>query len=123
MSDLEKNSRIIGEFMGGEFVDGEGKTEDRMYFEDNWYYMPLGYSKDWNSLMKVGDKMDKMIHDGNWGLFEQFFSDEMHGYDNFQKACAERNIEDANKWVLFFIEGINNQDPKHVKQAKEYNGN
>lgn len=120
MSDLDKNSRIIGEFMGGKFVDGEGKTEDRMCFEDNWYYMPLGYSKNWNSIMKVGDKMHEMIIDGNWGLFAQFFSDEMFGMDGFERACKARNIDDANRWALYFIEALRHQEPEHIKLAKQY---
>lgn len=120
--DIDRSSRIIGEFMGGKFVSGEGKVEDTMHFEHNWYYMPLGYHKDWNSLINVGKRMEQMVSDGNWGLHEQFFSDEMHGLDNFKKACSEFNIKDAHKWALFFIEALKHQDPEIVKKAKE-NGN
>jgi hypothetical protein len=120
MSDSVKNSRTIGIFMGGVIKEGEGDFQDMICFGKNCYYMPLGYHLNWGSIMEVGDEMERRIQEGNWGLFEQFFSDEMHGYDNFQKACAERNLDDANKWALFFIEGVNNQDPEHVKQAKEY---
>jgi len=119
---IEKSSRIIGEFMGGEFVSGEGSCEDRIYFKHNWYYMPLNYHKDWNSLMEVGVKMEELVIEGNWGKFEQFFSDELHTLGNFKLACSEFNIDEAHKYALAFINSIPQQNPEIVKKAKEYEG-
>ncbi len=94
---FEIENKLISDFMGYQAL-----------FCDSW---------DW--IMKVGDEMEKHILDGNWGLYEQFFSDEMRSYDYFERACKDRNRSNAILWVKTFIEALEHQDPEILKKAKE----
>lgn len=97
----EEHDKIIGAYMG--------------------WQAPFTSSWDW--LMMVGDRMEKDILEGNWGLFEPFFSDEMSAYDKFVDACKRRNHTQAVSSILEFINSLENQDIELIKKAKEYEGN
>ena len=127
------NNKVIAEFMGENITHSDPDTNmntvaekgDKFRFDNSYlghmgiYSADLKFDKSWYWIMPVGNKMDDLIMNGNWGIHEQFFSDEMHGYDNFRKACADRNLEEANKWAMFFIEALEHQDPQIVKKVKE----
>lgn len=97
---MNENDILIGRYMG--------------------YQVP--YTSSWDWLMMVGDRMEKDIIEGNWGLFEQFFSDELSAYDKFVNACKKRNSVEAVASILAFIDSLEHQDIEIVKKAKEYEG-
>lgn len=103
--DIDRSSRLIGEFMGGEFISGEGKVEDRISFKDNWYYMPLAYHKDWNSLIEVCKKIESIIIDED--IAKQYRSDEMLAYDRITSGCSSFDIKEVHSGVISFINFYN----------------
>lgn len=83
-------------------------------------YSVLKFNSSWNWIIPVGKKMEEMVFDGNWGLFEQFFSDELTYLENFKKSCYNFDIISAYKAAIDFIQSLNHQDINIVDKAKNY---
>jgi hypothetical protein len=129
---LEVNKKIA-EFMGENITHSDPDTnmntvaEKGDKFRFNCKYIPpadiycadLKFTEDWNLIMGIGDKMQDMVIEGNWGRYANF-SDETHSFSKFERACFDRDKSEAIEAILDFIEAINNQDPEMVKQVKKY---
>jgi hypothetical protein len=109
------NNGLIAKFMGGVFDESLPFT----YIKSGWVNTPANdgqqiaqeydfkYHKSWDWLIPVGQKMNQIAFDGNWGLFEQFFSDLFY---NAEKKEIAENIS------KFFVEVFNENYKSLTKQ-------
>lgn len=115
--DIKESNIIIGEFMGGYYIDCDSWKADRekcsiAHILDNAITEELLFNKSWDWLMPVIDKINGMGKEYHFAMFKTYFSltVEKGGkvYKDFSFADSEikyqgKEIEGAYKLVVKFI--------------------